>query len=136
MIGVDTGFFTELKNDNPRAKEVWNMVVEGEEEMAISVVSINEILVHFFRKGKPELGKELLTSLKLFPNISMVPVSENIAEKSAGYRYGLGIPTVDSLILTSFVIEQCDKVISTDSDFLKAKEQNIIEVEHLKPSSK
>jgi len=136
MIGVDTGFFTELKNDNPKAKKLWNMVVEGEEEMVISVVSINEMLVHFFRKGKPELGKELLTSLKLFPNISMVPVSENIAEKSAGYRYGLGIPTVDSLILTSFVIEQCDSVISTDSDFLKAKEQNIIEVEHLEPSSK
>jgi len=54
MIGVDTGFFTELKNDNPRAKEVWDMVVKGEEEMMISVVSINEVLVHFFRKGKPE----------------------------------------------------------------------------------
>jgi len=131
MIGVDTGFFTELKNDNPKAKEVWDMAVRGEEELMISVVSINEILVHLFKKGKPDIGKELLTSLKLFPNISLVPVSESIAEKSAGYRYGLGIPTVDSLILTTFVIEQCDKVISTDSHFLKAKEQNIIEVEYL-----
>ncbi len=95
------------------------------------MLSINEILVYFFRNGKSEFGKEILSLLKLFPNIKLIPVSERTAELSAGYRYGLGIPTIDSLILTTFIYERCDKVISTDKHFLKANEQNIIEVEYL-----
>ena len=131
VIGVDTGFFIKLKSNNPRAKEIWENVINGEEELAVSVLSINEISVHFFRNGKPEECKEILTLLKLFPNINLIPVSERIAELSAGYRYSLGIPTIDSLILTTFIYEHCDKVISTDKHFLKANEQNIIEVEFL-----
>ncbi|OQX76169.1 MAG: hypothetical protein B6D64_10340 [Bacteroidetes bacterium 4484_276] len=131
LIGVDTGFFIELKNENQKAKEIWNKIVKSEDELAISVLSINEILVYFFRNGKSKQGKELLTLLKIFPNIKLIPVSERIAELSAGYRYGLGIPTIDSLILTTFIYERCDKVISTDKHFLKAKKQNIIEVEDI-----
>ncbi len=131
VIGVDTGFFIKLKKDNARAKEIWEKVINGEEELAVSVLSINEILVYFFRNGKSESGKEILSLLKLLPNIKLIPVSERTAELSAGYRYGLGIPTIDSLILTTFIYERCDKVISTDKHFLKANEQNIIEVEYL-----
>jgi len=129
VIGVDTGFFIELKNDNQRAVDIWNKVINGEEELIVSVLTINEIIVHFFRKGLSKEGKKLLTLMKLFPNITLMPVSERISEISAGYRFGLGIPTVDSLILTTFITEQCDKVISTDPHFLKAKEQNLIDVE-------
>lgn len=131
VIGVDTGFFIELKKNNPKAKEIWEKVINGEEELVVSVLSINEILVHFFRNGKSKEGREILTLLKLFPNIKLIPVSERIAELSASYRYSLGIPTIDSLILTTFIYERCDKVISTDKHFLEAKKQNIIEVELL-----
>ena len=93
-------------------------------------------MVHFFKKGKPEVGDEVLTLLKIFPNIIIVSVSERIAELSAGYRYGLGIPTIDSLILTTFIFERCEKVISTDSHFLKANEQNLIEVEFIESGKK
>ncbi len=133
VIGVDTGFFIELKNNSPRANEIWNSVVEGNEELAVSVVSINEILVYYFKKGKTEMGRELLASMKLFANIALLPVSERIAEISASYRFGLGIPTIDSLILTTFIVQKCDKVVSTDADFLIAKKQGIIDVEYIEP---
>lgn len=71
--------------------------------------------------------------MKLFANISLLPVSERIAEISASYRFGLGIPTIDSLILTTFIVQKCDKVVSTDADFLIAKKQGIIDVEYIEP---
>ncbi len=61
VIGVDTGFFVKLKSDNQRAKEIWDNVINGEEELSVSVLSINEILVYFFRTGKSEEGREILT---------------------------------------------------------------------------
>lgn len=131
VIGIDTGFFIELKNENPKARNIWKRVVKGEEELTVSVLSINELLVYFFRNGKSEEGREILTLLKIFPNIKLIPVSERIAELSAGYRYSLGIPTIDSLILTTFIYERCDRVVSTDKHFWKAKEQNIIDIDIL-----
>lgn len=136
VIGVDTGFFIELKNENPEVVAVWNKVINGGEELIVSVLSINEILVHFFRNNMSDEGKELITLMKLFPNITLMPVSERVSEISAGYRFGLGIPTVDSLILTTFIVEQCDKVISTDPHFIKAKEQNLIDVEFIGKNKK
>jgi hypothetical protein len=65
------------------------------------------------------VGDEVLTLLKLFPDIVIIPVSERIPELSTGYRYGLGIPTIDSLILTTFIFERWDRIISTDSHLFR-----------------
>ena len=69
--------------------------------------------------------------MKLMPNVELVPVSVKIAEESAKYRHSLGIPTIDSLILTTLMIHGCKEIISTDPHFKKAEEQKLVKVKLL-----
>jgi len=65
------------------------------------------------------------------PEIEVVPVSVEISMRSARYRHGLGIPTVDSIILTTFFSAGCELALGTDGHFEKGAEQALIEVEML-----
>ncbi|MGQ9627610.1 MAG: type II toxin-antitoxin system VapC family toxin [Anaerolineae bacterium] len=126
LIGGDTGFIIDIAEGKGYALEKWAQVVEGRVDLALSVVSINELLVYFYKRGKAESAGELLALMKALGNVHFWPVTEEIAERSAGYRYGLGMPAVDSLILATFVIAGCDLVLSADKHFHKAAEQKIV----------
>ena len=128
VIGVDTGFFIELAKQNSTAKELWGKVSNGDEELIVSVISLNEIIVHFYRTGNIEEKDKLINLMKLMPNVELVPVSIKIAEESAKYRHSLGIPTIDSLILTTLILHGCKEIISTDPHFKKAEEQKLVKV--------
>ena len=128
VVGVDTGFFIELAKSNSTAKELWDKVSNGDEELLVSVISLNEIIVHFYRTGNIEEKDKLINLMKLMPNIELVPVSIKIAEESAKYRHSLGIPTIDSLILTTLILHGCKEIISTDPHFKKAEEQKLVKI--------
>jgi predicted nucleic acid-binding protein len=63
--------------------------------------------------------------------VDLAPVSVEIAQLSARYRHGVGLPTVDSLILATCLDRKCDKLLTTDGDFRIVAEQGIIPVEFL-----
>lgn len=128
LLGADTGFFVKLEEKNLEALRLWDGVIEGKEDLMISTLSINELLVHFYRRGKSEKAKELLALTRSLGNIEFISVTEEIAEKSAGFRHGLGLHTVDSIILASFKIRGCELLVTTDPAFQIANEQNIINV--------
>ena len=128
VIGADTGFFIELTKDNSEAIKIWNKVLNGEEELIVSVISLNELSVYFYRTGNIEKKNRLIDLIKSIPNIELVPVTAKIAEESAKYRHSLGIPTADSLILTTFILQSCKEIVATDRHFEKADEQNLIKV--------
>lgn len=128
VTGADTGFFIELANQNSTAQDIWEKVSNGDEELVVSVISLNEIAVYFYRKGNIEDKDKLINLIKLMPNVELIPVSVRISEESAKYKHSLGIPTIDSLILTTFMLYGCKEVISTDKHFKKAEEQKLIKV--------
>ena len=128
VIGVDTGFFIELTKDNSEAINIWNKVLNGDESLIVSVISLNELSVYFYRTGNIEKKDRLINLIKLIPNVELIPVTSEIAEESAKYRHSLGIPTVDSMILTTFILQGCKESVATDEHFKKAEEQNLIKV--------
>ena len=65
------------------------------------------------------------------PSITVVPVSVAIATDSARYRAGVGLATVDSIILATFLASGCELALTTDSDFSIINERNILPVEIL-----
>ena len=64
-------------------------------------------------------------------SIEVIPVSVEIAARSARYRHGLSLPTVDSVILATFLECGCEKMLSTDEDFRIVDEQKVLPVEFL-----
>ena len=131
VIGADTGFFIQLAKSDPVAEKIWDNVSVGEDELIVSVITLNELLAYFYRRGKPEEAEKYANLLKLMPTITLVSVSSRIAELSAKYKYSLGIPTTDSIILTTFLLEKVDLIVTTDKHFKKAEEQNLANVKVL-----
>jgi predicted nucleic acid-binding protein len=130
-IGADTGFFIALIEGSARSETYWNGIISGQDELIMSVLTIHELLVHFYKRGKGDLAKEWLTLLHTLDNVQILTVTEVMAEQSAGYRHGLGIPTVDSLIITTFVLTRCELVLSRDGDFEQAHKHGLINFERI-----
>ncbi|MFN4179133.1 MAG: type II toxin-antitoxin system VapC family toxin [Armatimonadota bacterium] len=130
--GCDSGFFLLLGTGHPLAQQVWYAAVTGNFELVMSTLSIHEVLVIHFRRGKTREANGFRKLIYSVPWLRVVPVSAKIAERSAGYKHGLGLSTVDSIILATAVEEGCDEILTTDRDFITAANQGIIKV-HLLP---
>jgi predicted nucleic acid-binding protein len=126
--GGDTGFLIGVIERQKVAVEYWQQVLDERSVLFISTISINELLTHYYKRGKGDIARKLIEEILLLGNATFVPVDKEIAERSAGYRYGLGIPTVDSILLATFVQHSCDVILTTDSHFEGAAEQDIIKV--------
>jgi predicted nucleic acid-binding protein len=131
ILGADTGFFIKRREQNSRALQLWEELRAGQHTLVVSTVSINELLAYFFRRGFNQQADEWYQVLTQHTEIRLIPLSAELAARSARYRLGLQLSTIDSIILTTCVIEQCELLITTDSDLLIAAQQNIIPVEYL-----
>ncbi len=131
LLGADTGFFVAYPNNHPRALQVWQELVDGLHKLVVSTLTINEILVYFYRRGDGGRGQEWVDLMVEADSIEVVPASIKIAASSAQYRHGMGLPTVDSVILATFLDRQCDKMLSSDADFRVVEEQQVLPVELL-----
>ena len=131
LLGTDTGFFVAYANNHPRALRIWQELIDGLHTLVVSTLTINKILVYFYKRGNGDKGQEWVDLVVETDNIEIVPVSVEIAARSAQYRHGLGLPTVDSVILATFLDRRCEKMLSTDDDFRVVDEQQVLPVEFL-----
>jgi Predicted nucleic acid-binding protein, contains PIN domain len=113
---------------HPQAVDAWLEAVHGGCLLIVSTLVLHELLVLYYREGKPEIGRRFVSRLQKSTWVHIVPVSISIAEKSAGYRHGLGLSTVDSVILATVVEENCDELLTTDRHFVAADSQGIVKV--------
>lgn len=127
-LGGDTGFLIGVIEKQKTAWEYWQQVLNEQSILFISTISINELLTYYYKRGKGDIAKKFIDKIILLGNANFVPLDKEIAERSAGYRYGLDIHTMDSIILATFVCHSCDLLLTTDSDLEKAAKQNIIKV--------
>lgn len=130
-IGADTGFLIGLVEDDPVARRHWDSILRGQDQLVLSVMSVNELLTYCYKRGTGDLAKQAMEWLQELTNVAIEPVTLQVAERGAGYRHGLGISTPDALILATFILTECDLVLSRDKDFQLAAEQGIIVLETL-----
>ncbi|MBM3299117.1 MAG: type II toxin-antitoxin system VapC family toxin [Deltaproteobacteria bacterium] len=131
LLGVDTGFFVSYANHHPRALTLWQELIDGLHTLVVSTLTINEILVCFYQRGESDKGQEWVALMIETDSIEVVPVSVEIAARSARYCHGMGLPTVDSVILATFLERGCEEMLSTDDDFRIVDEQKVLPVEFL-----
>ena len=130
--GCDSGFFLLLGFGHLLAKQIWQEAAAGNYNLVISTLTIHEVLVIHFRRGKTKEAEGFRRLIYSAPWLRIVPVSSSIAERSAGYRHGLGLSTADSIILATAVEEGCDELMTTDRHFAIAANQGIIKVNLLR----
>ena len=126
--GCDSGFFLLLGTGYLTAQQIWLEAASGGCELVMSTLSIHEVLVIHYRRGKVKEAREFRRLIYSAPWLRIVPVFPSIAERSAGYRHGLNLPTVDAIILATAVEEGCEEILTTDRDFLAAHDRGVINV--------
>jgi len=131
-LGIDTGFFIGYANRHPRATEIWSETAKGDHQLVVSTLTVNEVFTYFYKRGLGQSAESWLLLMQATEAIELIPVSSEIAVLSARYRLGMQLSTVDSLILATFLIHGCEKMISSDSDFAVVAQQNVLSVELLR----
>lgn len=131
ILGGDTGILFGIAQSADSAMIHWQRVGAGSDRLLLSPLSLCEFLVHQYKRGQGDTAREFLARICTVEHVHVVDVDQAIAERAAGYRHGLNLPTVDSVILATFVSQGCDLVLSTDGHFQLAGERGIIPVEML-----
>jgi len=127
-IGIDTGFLIGLLKDDPLVLQYWQEVLQGQSQLVLSVLSINELLAYCYKRGTGDTAKRIVDLLIKLASVMIEPVTLEAASMGAAYRHGMGMATVDAIILATVVQCGCDLVLSKDQDFLLPAEQGVIKL--------
>ncbi|XEC95497.1 type II toxin-antitoxin system VapC family toxin [Paenibacillus tarimensis] len=96
-----------------------------------STVSLTEILAKLIHEGNAALEKQYKLFFTDFPNLSVVPIDNIIAERAAYLRGTYNIKTPDALILASAVHAKADFFITNDLRLEQIKEIECIPISYL-----
>jgi predicted nucleic acid-binding protein len=122
--GRDIGFFVGLMKGDSKPIEFWASLVDSDTLPVISMLTIGELLYISFRIGQPDKGKELVDNID--KSARVMPVDRPIVEKAASLKAGRGIPYIDSIILSTFMLAGCTEIHTTDrSHFAEIKNKSI-----------
>lgn len=55
-IGADTGFLIGLVEDDPVTYRYWGGVLKGQDQLVLSVMSVNELLTYCYKRGTGSLA--------------------------------------------------------------------------------
>lgn len=124
MVGIDTGFFVGLMNGDTKPVEFWASLVDSDTLPIISMLTLGELLYISFRIGQPKKGKKLVDSID--KSARVMPVDRLIVEKAASLKAGRGIPYIDSIILSTFMLAGCNEIHTSDrSHFAQIKKKGL-----------
>jgi predicted nucleic acid-binding protein len=114
-IGLDTGFFLKIMEENETALKIWEEIIKGNIQSFVSVLVIFELKRLFHKREKIRLWDDFYDAIKSTSIITSL--TEEVALSAASLSHGTGLPAVDSLIYTSYLKQNISKFYTTDSDF-------------------
>jgi predicted nucleic acid-binding protein len=117
-ISLDTNMFIYVFEQHPefgeKAKAILEEVENGVISAVASAVSLTEILVKPIREGNLNLEKQYKLLFTHFPNLSIIPIDNSIAERAAYLRGIYGLKTPDALIVASAIAAGAELFITND----------------------
>lgn len=112
-VGLDTGFFIKVFEENEEAVQVWERIINGELRALTSSLVLFELRRLFHKLGRIEEFGDVREAILL--NCEIVPVDPEVAESGADISHGTGLPAVDALIYAS--VRKADRFYTTDGSF-------------------
>ncbi|MFH1436001.1 MAG: type II toxin-antitoxin system VapC family toxin [Pseudomonadota bacterium] len=119
MTGLDTGYFIMLLEGNEKAGNIWQSLLDGEDDAVVSCLTLFE-LERLSLKGK--IARNAMNILH--DGIGAVCLiawmnDTRILLSGAKLSHSFGTPAMDSLILAGFKREGVSTIYTTDSDMEK-----------------
>ena len=130
VVGLDTmPFIYSLEARKPYIpflKSIFYYIEKGLAKGVTSVITLIEILVKPIKDQNLKAVRNYKFVLNNFPNLKMVNIDTNVAEKGAELRALYGIRTPDALQVASAIENQATIFLSNDYNLKKIKEIEIV----------
>lgn len=121
-IALDTAIFIAVADENdqwhPQAAWLLEAVEGGQFRATISVMSAAEILVGGFALSV-ENGIARRARLERYPNLTIVPLSFELATGAAQVRAATKLPLPDSVVLATAIHAQCQAIVHADREWVR-----------------
>ena len=120
---MDTWFFIKLSEKDPTALKLIKETKKN--SFVVPTVTVLELTRIAIRKGKLKDINDLISSLIRAKNIEVIDCDIKIAGKAGEISAIYNIPTVDSIIVTTAILNKCHKLLSDDSHFDKLQKNKL-----------
>jgi predicted nucleic acid-binding protein len=121
---LDTWFFIKLSESDPKALKLIKETKKN--SFIIPSVTILELTRSAIRKGKLKDLNDLISSLMKGKNIEIIDCDVKIAKKAGEMSASYNIPSIDSIVASTAIIHNCNKLLSEDSHFNKLHKNKVI----------
>ena len=125
-IGLDTNIFLNVKNKEEPfyqySEAILNAIDEGELKAVISIISIAELCVGYYRENELIDKDEFIAGLYSNKNYNMVKVDLKVADKAGEIKNKSNLKLPDSIITASILLEDASCLITNDGGFENAKD--------------
>lgn len=134
-IALDTNLFIYVFKQHSefgeKAKAILEEIENGFIDAITSSVSLTEILVKPIREGNLTLEKQYKLLFSHFPNLSILPIDNVVAEHAAYLRGKYNIKTSDALIVATALVANADLFITNDQRLEVVKEIQCVSLNKL-----
>jgi predicted nucleic acid-binding protein len=119
VIGLDTAPLIYFIEENPAylnfVRPFFEMMDRGEARVVTSVITLAEVLVHPLRSGDAALVQRYRDILQSAAALTLLPVSEAIAEQAAHLRARHNLRTPDAIQLATALQSGASTFLTNDA---------------------
>ena len=134
-VALDTMIFIYAFEEHPIYQTIlrsfFRALEKGEMTAVTSTLTITECLVQPYRKKDFALSAQYLVLFRNFPNLSIIPLTDDIAERAAFLRAQYNLRTPDAVQLATALVSNCHAFLTNDDRFLPAKGIRILVLDQL-----
>lgn len=121
IIALDTMLFIYLFEEDEKyiddIQSLFESIEKGNVKAVTSAVTIIECLTKPLKKNDFPLVARYKTAFRNFPNLTVLPVSLEMAEKAASIRAAYGLKTPDSIQVAGGILGRAKTFLTNDFHF-------------------
>ena len=129
-IAIDTMIFVYAFEDHPAhpsfLRSFFSALEKGEMESVTSSVTITECLTQPYRVKDFALAAQYMALFRNFPHLSVVPVTDDIAERAAFLRASQNLKTPDALQLATALLSGANFFLTNDQSLSSIQDVPIL----------
>jgi len=134
-IAIDTMIFIYAFEDHPThasfLRSFFSALEKGEMESMTSSVTITECLTQPYRVKDFTLAAQYMVLFRNFPHLSVVPVTDDIAERAAFLRASQNLKTPDALQLATALLSGANFFLTNDQSLSSIHDVPILILDRL-----
>lgn len=129
-IALDTMIFIYAFEEHPAYVPVlrafFSALEKGDIDAVTSTVTITECLAQPYRKKNFALAAQYMVLFRNFPHLSVIPGTDDIAERAAFLRARYNIKTPDALQLATALLTGCKFFLTNDETLSSVEDIHVL----------